>query len=984
MTLGSVAVGSVGLPQPDPTAPIVVDAQSACRWQQGAHEVWVLGGGVQLEQGQRVVSGEDAVLWIDRAGPLDRGRTKVIAYLEGDVRLEHGSQEARAGLNDKTWLGRLETTAEADVRAMRLSGMPQEKPAIYQRGMARRTPIRDGAIRRTQYAESQPGLVGAEGLPSGSRRIRVFPRSDVPVQAQWFPDRDTNQWIAVIDSGVNLIVDGLEQFGSLDVSADRLVIWTTGMQEPDLTGKTFQDETIPLEIYMEGNIVFRQGERIIYADRMYYDVTNRTGRVLQAEILSPVPNYEGLLRLRAQIVQQIDRGRFFAENAYITSSRMGQPSYRLQTGTIYFEDIQQPVRNPFTGAPQVDPATGEPVIYHERLATAENTLLFLGDLPVFYWPRFATDLTEPSFYIRRAQLKNDSVFGTQVLTNWNVYELLGLRRRPEGTKWDLNLDYLSQRGFGHGTTFTYSRDDFFVLPGRSSGLFDFWGIEDHGKDNLGAGRRSLSPAKDYRHRMLWKHRQLLPQDFQLTAELGWVSDRNFLEQYYEREWDEQKDQTTNLELKRTRDNTSWSILVGGRLNPFFTQTEWLPRLDHFWLGQPLMNDAFTWYEHSQASYARLQTASVPENPSEQAKFAHLPWETSPRSGERLMTRQELDWPIQLGPVKAVPYALGELAHWGEALDGDDAQRAYWQAGVRTSMPAWRVYPNVENRLFNVHGLAHKMVFDAEFLFAQSNLDLEDLPLYEPLDDDSIEAFRRRFQFNTFGGPPIPRRFDERLYALRTGMAGSVTAPSAEIADDLMALRAGLRQRWQTKRGRPGSRTTVDWIVLDLQGVWFPDEMRDNFGKAFGLYEYDFLWNVGDRLTLVSDGIFDFFDDGQQAITVGGHLSRPPRGNLYLGVRFLNGPIDSSILSMSYSYRMSPKWVSSFGMSVDLAKDGNIGQNFSITRIGESLLITAGFNVDASRDSVGVHLAIEPRFLPRTSLGRVGGAQIPVAGAYGLE
>jgi hypothetical protein len=349
-----------------------------------------------------------------------------------------------------------------------------------------------------------------------------------------------------------------------------------------------------------------------------------------------------------------------------------------------------------------------------------------------------------------------------------------------------------------------------------------------------------------------------------------------------------------------------------------------------------------------------------------------------------MTRQELDWPIQLGPVKAVPYALGELAHWGEALDGDDAQRAYWQAGVRTSMPAWRVYPNVENRLFNVHGLAHKMVFDAEFLFAQSNLDLEELPLYEPLDDDSIEAFRRRFQFNTFGGPPIPRRFDERLYALRTGMAGSVTAPSAEIADDLMALRTGLRQRWQTKRGRPGRRTTVDWIVLDLQGVWFPDEMRDNFGKAFGLYEYDFLWNVGDRLTLVSDGIFDFFDDGQQAITVGGHLSRPPRGNLYLGVRFLNGPIDSSILSMSYSYRMSPKWVSSFGMSVDLAKDGNIGQNFSITRIGESLLITAGFNVDASRDSVGVHLAIEPRFLPRTSLGRVGGAQIPVAGAYGLE
>ena len=88
--------------------------------------------------------------------------------------------------------------------------------------------------------------------------------------------------------------------------------------------------------------------------------------------------------------------------------------------------------------------------------------------------------------------------------------------------------------------------------------------------------------------------------------------------------------------------------------------------------------------------------------------------------------------------------------------------------------------------------------------------------------------------------------------------------------------------------------------------------------------------------------------------------------------------------MSYTYRMSPKWVSAFGMSVDLSGDGNIGQNFAVTRVGESFLVTAGVTVDASRDNVGFNLAIEPRFLPTGRLGHVGGARIPVAGAQGLE
>ncbi len=872
--------------------------------------------------------------------------------------------------------------SSTEVSGTEVSGPAETRPAIYRRAMLRRNPGSSGPVRRVQYTQLNTGATGHGLLPAGARRVRVFPRSDVPVQAQWFPNRQTNQWIAVIDSGVNLIVDGLDQFGSIDVSTDRLVIWTTGIQEPDLSGKSLQAENIPLEIYMEGNIVFRQGERVIYANRMYYDVANHTGTVLQAEMLTPVPEYEGLLRLRTEILSQTGRDRFFAQNSYITSSRMGKPGYRIQAGDVTFEDLQRPMINPITGTPQINPVTGEPIVEHQRLLTGKNSFLFLGDVPVFYWPKFVTDLTEPSYYIRRVQLKNDNVYGNQVLTNWNAYELFGIRNRPSGTEWEASFDYLSKHGLGHGTTFTYQRESFFGVPGPTSGLFDAWGIHDTGFDNLGLDRRHLDPDKEYRHRVFWQHRELLPNDLQLTAEFGWLSDRNFLIEYFEREWDELKDQSTAVELKRTHDNVAWSLSAAYRINKYFTQTEWLPRADHFWLGQPLLGDTLTWFEHSNVGYGRMRVAAPPTNPAE--LYCVFPWEANV-SGERLVPRQEIDWPIQLGPVKTVPYALGELGHWGEDINGDDLQRAFCQVGVRASLPAWRVYPKVENTLWNVHGLAHKVVFDIDASIAESNRNIELMPLYDPTDDDAIEQFRRRFAYLTYGYPtPMPPQFYMPFYAVRTGLAGWVTCPSSEIADDLLSVRMGMRNRWQTKRGMPGKRRTIDWITLDTQLVWFPKPDRDNFGKAIGLYDYDFRWHVGNRLTLVSDGLFDFFDEGQQLVNVGGYLSRPPRGNLYLGMRILEGPITNHVLTLSYSYRMSPKWVSSFGTSVDLGEQGNIGQNLAITRFGESFLISAGFRVDASRGNYGAMLAIEPRFLPKTRLGRIGGAQIPVAGAYGLE
>ncbi len=115
-----------------------------------------------------------------------------------------------------------------------------------------------------------------------------------------------------------------------------------------------------------------------------------------------------------------------------------------------------------------------------------------------------------------------------------------------------------------------------------------------------------------------------------------------------------------------------------------------------------------------------------------------------------------------------------------------------------------------------------------------------------------------------------------------------------------------------------------------------------------------------------------------------NFARPPRGDLYVSFRNLQGPINSQVLFLGYNYRMSEKWITNYGTGYDFGVKSNIGQAFSITRIGESFLINLGVVVDPYRNNFSAMINFEPRFLPRHRLGNVAGAQIPIAGVNGLE
>ncbi len=802
--------------------------------------------------------------------------------------------------------------------------------------------------------------------PSG-RRLRAFPRSGERLQLESRPAGYGDVQITTITGGVQLLVDGMAFDGPgegpqpADLSADRMVIWSTG--GIDLMGQQPAEDRQGVEVYLEGNIVFRQGQRVIFADRMFYSVPREVAVVLDAELMAPTPDRPGLFRLGSPLIRQVAPGRYYAEDAFFTTSLLGRPTYRWQSGSVYVVDRELPAVDPLTGQPWIDAATGQPFVRRETTATSINNTLRLGEVPVLYWPYLSVDARDPNIVLNKFQTKQNNIFGTQVLLGWDMFSALGLEA-PPGQQWRLNTDWLSQRGFGHGTEYHYRGAELFGTRSEHFGNLWIWGIADHGRDNLGAGRTSLAPEQDYRYRIVGQHRQYFDSGLRFSADVGLISDRNFLEQYYEADWDNGPDLPTRLELYQPMDNQSFRLSALVNLNDFFMEGERLPQFDHTLLGQSVLNNWLTWHSHTQVGYNRVRPVTTPQDPADLMNFTFLPGEAAAQ-GQRLVTTQELDLPLQTGPVKVVPYALGQFAHWGEDLNGDQLNRTYWQAGVRTSLPMWNVYPEIRSQLFNLDGIAHKISLDTEASIAEANRDLNDIPRYTALDDNNVEHFRRRFPSLNFGGV-LPPQFDERFFAVRSGMGGHVTNPAPEFVDDLRVMRVSLNQRWQTHRGRPGDRHVVDWITLNTHLSYFPEADRDNFGQDLGLAGYHFLWNVGDRLAVFSDGDFDIYDMGRRFVSVGTFVERPGIGRFSIAYKSLEGPFNTQAIDVGIDYRMSPKWHSHYFMFIDLGNGGNIVQNFHITRVGESFLLRMGFSFSESKDSLSYVFAIEPRALIPTT------------------
>jgi lipopolysaccharide export system protein LptA len=945
-----------------PTTPgIDISADLSQEWTDGAIAVSILRGRCVVRQDATRLSADTVVVWRRTDAHVFGAGDRMVVYLEGNARIERPGSTLR----DAFLLWELSTKDGVRFAVRRPMRGPSGKgDPLYLRADSRwKKSIETGRglqptqlVLKEQTEDLGPQLLSLRRKPNpkGIRRVRIFPRSAVSFSVQSFQSKLTTppEQVWVLTGGINMIIEGGGRLGLVDLSADRMVVWTRTSRNGDFQADTVQSEDTPFEVYLEGNIVVLQGRNKIRAARAAYDARENRGLIFDAELKAFIPALKDTVRVRAERIRQLSRNSFHASNAWTSTSRFGKPGYRIQATDVFLENRQ---RQPWFGAPDIDPETGEPET-EVRWLTSINNTLFVEDVPLMYVPYLSAPAEDPHIPLRRLSFGNDRIFGFKARSAWDMFGLLGMEK-PKGVTWELLADYLSDRGPAVGTAGSYKGRDLLGLPGLYSGSSLNYTIYDTGTDNLGADRRSLVPAKTERYMMQFRHRHELPFGWTVLGEFGLLSDRNFLESYYERDFDRQKDVETLLYAKQQYDNKALTLLVRPQLNNFETSTAWLPRGDLYVLSEPLFDGHLTWSSHTSAGFANLHVGDNPTDPSD--IYVPLPYVVN-ASGAVLMSRHELNAPFSLGPIRVVPYVRGEAAFWNEGFQNETIDRFVGTGGVRGSLMFWRAFPNVYSELFNLNGLAHKHTLEADFSVTDSSRSLSQIPQYNEFDENSQERFRNRFIINTFNGV-LPPQFEPRFYAIRSGAGQYVTVPYHELVDDQQVLRLAWRHQLQTKVGPPERLRIKDWMTLDLEASYFPKPDRDDFGESFGLLGAFYRWNLSDQTTLLVSAQGDLFDNAAQIFNVGYILGRTTRGSLYIGLRELRGAsLDSQIVTLGASYTMSPKWITTLSTGFDIAEARNVGQSLTITRVGADFLVHVGANFDASKNNAGFTVAVEPR------------------------
>ena len=842
-----------------------------------------------------------------------------------------------------------------------------------------------------------PSLSDPKGLnpPRGPfekpQNFSVRPRSSVPIQfsSKPMPSGET-AWI--VTNGVILTVkDPGAKIGMLDIEADRLVFWTRGSAQDlldNLRGPQGQT-TQAIEFYLQGNVELRYQNKketeIIRADEVYYDVARRVAVCLKADLEIRDPKLIYPVHVKADEVLQLNAKVYQANNAKIFSSLLpSDPGLTVEVKQVVVEEKEIASKGLF-GLPVIDKKTGLPATVVQREFDGDSFIARLEGVPVFYFPWLRGNVEDPLGPLEAIAFGSSRPFGFQFQTTWDLFDLFGINK-PAGQRWRLYADYLTRRGPALGTEYDFAGKDLFGFEGsKYQGLVKAYGIYDSGTDILGGDRGTAAWLPNgstvpvvhpqWRGRFLARENVLdLPDGFTVQGQVSVLSDRNFLEQYYSQEFLNDLNQDTYLYVRQQNGQWDWNILAQQRLVRYWdTTVNWLPKAEGALIGQSLA-DLFTWNIKGSVGYGQLQPPTVPS-------FAYFGTDQRVNTG-RFDIWSDLSLPFSLGAFRIVPYVVGDLAYYTQDLSGDDQGRIYGGGGVRASVPLSRLYPEVQSEIFNLDGIYHKMVFSTNFFWAESNVPYTQLPQLDRFNDDtSDQALRdirpRQPTLNPGNAAFLTSSplFDPQMYALRRLIDNRV-----DTLGDMEVVQLGLRQRLQTKRGFPGSEHIVDWMTLDLGATFFPQANRDNFGQNWGILEYDWVWNVGDRTALVSNGWFETIDGGPRVFNIGAVLNRPDRTNFYLGYRQID-PLLSRAVVANVSYALSAKYAITASTVYDFGVH-NEHVSLGLTRMGTDLQMTLGFSWNSVLNSFGVQFEIVPNLLANRGHAPGFGMAGPIGGGLG--
>jgi lipopolysaccharide export system protein LptA len=1011
---------------------IVLNADAITTWNDGIEQVYLLQGNAWIEQGNDSVRMDNAVVWVDTSNRNVVLPLEVYAYGKALADLGKEKREAEdivfqfrtsgdvQSNSFKDKILKLDLSGDANYSKLKAARASKKRfpvgidlaastgaassPLLLAQNVSPLQPIPSVPPPATPPNSSPPSLGSLVPPPPDAgqppfvppvpqkgavpRRLSVRPRSSARIQFQTFP-QPNGETIVVVPTGVILQITGAtEKIGVVDLEADRMVFWTRGNSQQVLTNMQSAggESNQSMEFYLSGNVEIRsqagKDSTTLRADEIYYDANTNSAVALRADLELKDKKMPFPIHVTADEVLQINPKLFQAARAQVYSTLLpSDPGFRLEVRDCTIEENEKPRKGLF-GNTLIDRETGTPRVEKEHIFTGRNLFLYYEKAPLFWLPYVRGNVEDPLGPLDNVSIGADRPFGFKLLTTWDVYQLFALDR-VEGTRWRLFLDYMSRRGPFAGTKYEYRGLDFLGMPSKYDGFLRAYGGYDNAQDIVGADRGEkifIAPGVflpvthpdwrgDVHHRMGIYD---LPYGFTVQTQLALISDRNYLEQYYFNDWLMDTNRETSIYVKQQQDFWAWTLLAEPRLQRWYTETQWLPRLEGHLQGLTFFDDFLVLNAKANAAYAMMRVTDEPA-------FSYNPTMRDIDTG-RFDLFGDLSVPFNAGPFRFQPYVKGSVDQYTRDLQGNAFTRLYGGGGVSGSMLFSRLFPDVQSELFNVDTLYHKGELRSNFFTAYSNARYNQFPMLDLLNDNAADqALRDIFPLQSTYNPAnaafltTSPLVDPQVYLIRRLIENRF-----DTLDQIEVVQFELRQRLQTRRGLHGFDHVVDWMTFDVAASLFPRANRDNFGTHWGIVQYDWLWNIGDRTALLANGWFEPIENGPRFLNFGTVLSRIDNTSLYLGYRQID-PLESKAVIASFTYQFSPKYAVSANTAYDFGTETQ-SVGMSIVRTGTDVQLALGLNYNSVLQTFGFQFEIVPTLLRTGRTGVVG----PAFGGGGLN
>lgn len=631
------------------------------------------------------------------------------------------------------------------------------------------------------------------------------------------------------------------------------------------------------QAHAEGHVRLRKGFKEWVSDSLDYNF--ETGAMKAGLARADLGN--GVFA-QAKSLESADLKRFVLKDSYFTTSDYERPGFRMKASEIIFYP-------------------------NDRIAM-HNLVVYAGPIPVFYFPYFVMPLddndTDGFNTGTQVQIGSKSRWGFFILNSYTT-------RLSEDLRPTFRLDYRTDRGVAGGIDLRYKageKRDPDLAPDewqpRVSGKIRTYYADDD-KVRRGATQQQVVTTTGIanevihpeRYQVRVSQRADLTEEMYSKLKLNKVSDGNFLEDYFEKEFQSDPQPDNFFEFTKWSPNATLSLLARPQFNNFYTTTERLPELRYDLKRQSVLNSPVFYESENSVSYLAKENSSLFPSPDYHSKRVDT-------FHQFLYPKQYFEW------LNFTPRVGGRATfydHTPITPNQPSIVRTVFNTGFEAGFKASRVWSNAHDKRMEIDGLRHIIEPSINYAFVGR----------------PSEGPSRIYQFDT----------DRSSFGLQRDLT-PIDFPQYTGIDSINKMnvfRPTLRQRLQTKRdGQP-------W---DLAALTLYQDMRVD--KVAGQRSFsDFFSELSIKptrwLSLDWNARWDVNDDQLRASDTYLTVFRKKSWKLSLSNNYFRGVGDQ--IGVNWDWSVNEDWTLRTNHRFDPDNGGMVEQSYAIDRDLHSWIAT---------------------------------------------